>query len=86
MSKKVVLTMDDEFYQDFKRVYGRPGKAMTQIILDKMYELLDSSVYNSRKFYEHVDECLQEVDCGGVTELGLCSNGAELLNKLSSKK
>ncbi len=81
MSKKVVLTLDDDFYQEFKDTYGRPGKPMTQIILDKMYELLKDYT-SSKKFYEHIDQCLAEVDAGNVVNLGQCTNATELLNKI----
>ncbi len=81
MSKKVVLTLDDDFYQEFKDTYGRPGKPMTQIILDKMYDLLKDYT-SSNKFYEHIDTCLAEVDAGDVVNLGQCANATELLNKI----
>ena len=81
MSKKVVLTLDDSFYEEFKETYGRPGKPMTQIILDKMYELLKDYT-SSRQFYDHIDQCLDEVDAGKVVNLGKCTDSAEVLDKL----
>ena len=88
MSKKVVLTIDDEFYDEFKDAFGRPGKPMTQIILDKMYEILrkNKDFYNSSdKFYEHIDECLKEVKEGKVKSLGECKTGQEVFEKLGIK-
>ena len=81
MSKKVVLTLDDDFYQEFKDTYGRPGKPMTQIILDKMYDLLKDYTL-SNQFYKHVDECLAEVDAGNAVNLGQCTDATEILDKI----
>ena len=88
MAKKVVLTLEDEFYQEFKETYGRPGKPMTQIILDKMYEILkmDEKIQScSSKFYNHINECLKEADEGKITNLGQCKTGEEVFKKLGIK-
>ena len=81
MPQKVVLTLDDDFYQEFKDVYGCPGKPMTQIILDKMYELLKDYT-SSNQFYDLIDKCLAEVDADNIVNLGKCTNAAELLDKI----
>lgn len=88
MAKKVVLTLEDGFYHEFKETYGRPGKAMTQIILDKMYEILkkDTEIQAySGEFYNHIDECLNDLDKGEVTNLGQCKTGEEVFEKLGIK-
>ncbi len=85
MSKKVVLTLEDVFYEEFKEVYGRPGKPMTQIILDKMYEILKKDRKTNDQnddFYECIDSCLQDVQDGEKKDLGECKTAREIFEKL----
>jgi hypothetical protein len=85
MSKKVVLTLDDGFYKEFKEAYGRPGKPMTQIIIDKMYEILkndEDAYFHSPEFYDHIDQCLKEVKEGKCIKLGEVKSMAEVAEKL----
>lgn len=43
----------------------------------------DKATYNTcDKFYNYIDECLQEVENGDKKNLGKCNTGIEVLKKL----